>query len=371
MKMIRMNQVIAEKRRKKGVTQEEMAAYLGVSKAAVSKWESGQNYPDVALLPVIAAYFSISVDELLGYEEQMAQEEIKKLYHKLSQAFAEQPFARVHEECRSYIKKYFSCWRLLFAMGTLLVNHAPLAGPERSDEIYQEAAGLFQRVEAESGQSILARQALSMRAFCYLALRQPAETISLLAEIEELPISTDILLAKAHAMRGESQKAIGLLQRSVYLNICGIVGAGPDLLTLYADTPEKLETWLDKTLEFGRVFNLADLNPSLYFPVYLIAAQLFISHGKKERTLDMLEAYTDAALRKDLFPLTLKTDGVFDALGELFADLPLGAGAPRSDRLVRKDLIAVVKNNPVFADLASEPRYGRILARLASLEAEK
>lgn len=366
-----MNRVIAEKRRKKSVTQEELADYLGVSKAAVSKWESGQNYPDVALLPVIAAYFSISVDELLGYEEQMVQEEIKELYHKLSRAFAEQPFDRVHGECRVYIKKYYSCWRLLFEMGVLLVNHAPLAGLEHSAEIYREAVGLFQRVETESEQSILARQALSMRAFCYLALQRPAETISLLTEIEELPISTDILLARAHAMSGEGQKAISLLQRYIYMNLCGILGASPDLLTLYADAPEKLETWLDKVLELGRVYNLADLNPSLYFPVYLTAAQSFLSQGKTERALDMLEAYTDVALRNDLFPLIMKTSSVFDALGDLFANLPLGAGAPRSDRLVREDLIAVVKNNPVFANLASEPRYCRVLARLARLEVEK
>ena len=39
------------KRKEKGITQEELAAYIGVSKASVSKWETGQSYPDITFLP--------------------------------------------------------------------------------------------------------------------------------------------------------------------------------------------------------------------------------------------------------------------------------------------------------------------------------
>lgn len=52
---------------------------MGVSKAAVSKWETGLSYPDITLLPVLAAYFNISIDELMGYEPQMGKEDIRKL----------------------------------------------------------------------------------------------------------------------------------------------------------------------------------------------------------------------------------------------------------------------------------------------------
>lgn len=61
---------IAIKRKEKGITQEELANFIGVSKAAVSKWESNQSYPDITLLPIIATYFDVSVDELLGYHPQ-------------------------------------------------------------------------------------------------------------------------------------------------------------------------------------------------------------------------------------------------------------------------------------------------------------
>ena len=80
MREIHLSRKIVEERHKKGIGQEELASYIGVSKAAVSKWENDQSYPDITLLPRLAAFFDISVDELIGYEPQMTREDIKELY---------------------------------------------------------------------------------------------------------------------------------------------------------------------------------------------------------------------------------------------------------------------------------------------------
>lgn len=65
---MKLNEQIAFLRKEKGVTQEELAQALGVSNQSVSKWESAQCCPDIGLLPDLAAYFSVSVDELMGYK---------------------------------------------------------------------------------------------------------------------------------------------------------------------------------------------------------------------------------------------------------------------------------------------------------------
>lgn len=70
---INIGSVIAERRRAAGVTQDALARHLGVTKAAVSKWELGQSVPDVTLLPRIAAYFSLSLDELFGYRAELPE----------------------------------------------------------------------------------------------------------------------------------------------------------------------------------------------------------------------------------------------------------------------------------------------------------
>lgn len=55
-------------RKRKGLTQEELAEFLHVSRTAISKWESGRGYPNIDSLKEIANYFSVSIDELLSGE---------------------------------------------------------------------------------------------------------------------------------------------------------------------------------------------------------------------------------------------------------------------------------------------------------------
>ena len=56
-------------RKSKGLTQEELAEALFVSRTAVSKWESGRGYPGIDSLREVAAYFSVTIDELLSGEK--------------------------------------------------------------------------------------------------------------------------------------------------------------------------------------------------------------------------------------------------------------------------------------------------------------
>ena len=61
-----LGKMILELRKKKSVTQEDLAAELGVTAAAVSKWENGYTLPDVLMLCALADYFQVTTDELLG-----------------------------------------------------------------------------------------------------------------------------------------------------------------------------------------------------------------------------------------------------------------------------------------------------------------
>ena len=60
---------LQELRKQKGLTQEELAESLYVSRTAISKWESGRGYPNIDSLKAIAKFFSVTIDELLSGEE--------------------------------------------------------------------------------------------------------------------------------------------------------------------------------------------------------------------------------------------------------------------------------------------------------------
>ena len=64
-----LNEKLQLLRKQKGLTQEQLAQALYVSRTAISKWESGRGYPNIDSLKAIARYFSVSVDDLLSEAE--------------------------------------------------------------------------------------------------------------------------------------------------------------------------------------------------------------------------------------------------------------------------------------------------------------
>ncbi len=74
------NEKLQELRKQRGLTQEELAQKLYVSRTAISKWESGRGYPNIESLKAIAKFFSVTVDELLSSDEVLtiAEEDNKR-----------------------------------------------------------------------------------------------------------------------------------------------------------------------------------------------------------------------------------------------------------------------------------------------------
>ena len=85
---------IRELRKRDGRTQEMLAEALGVTSQAVSRWESGGSYPDMEVIPAIANFFHISIDELFGYHDER-EEKIKMILKKADEVITSQGFLMV------------------------------------------------------------------------------------------------------------------------------------------------------------------------------------------------------------------------------------------------------------------------------------
>lgn len=81
------NEKLQELRKAKGLTQEELAEALYVSRAAISKWESGRGYPSIDSLKEISKFFSVTIDELICAEEIIiaAKDERKNTLRKYAE----------------------------------------------------------------------------------------------------------------------------------------------------------------------------------------------------------------------------------------------------------------------------------------------
>jgi len=67
--IMELSKKLQELRKQKGITQDELAKLLFVSRTAISKWESGRGFPNIESLKAISKFFSVSIDELLSGEE--------------------------------------------------------------------------------------------------------------------------------------------------------------------------------------------------------------------------------------------------------------------------------------------------------------
>ena len=109
-------------RRKKEITQEQLADYLSISFQSVSKWECGDAYPDITMLPKIAAFFGVTTDELLCVDKLKEQEEVngyqKRYREALSKGLVKEAVALMREANAKYPGNYRVMYELAYGLRT-------------------------------------------------------------------------------------------------------------------------------------------------------------------------------------------------------------------------------------------------------------
>lgn len=143
-KEIFMNIAIGENIKKirtvQGLTQEQLAQALEVSPQAVSRWEIGSTYPDIELLPVIAGFFDVSLDELMGMDLQRKEEEIKKIWKEVQKLRYQGKNEEQIQLLREKIKEYPNSAFLLMTLAYSLFCYYFQSGIDLSEEDFRKYA---------------------------------------------------------------------------------------------------------------------------------------------------------------------------------------------------------------------------------------
>ena len=350
-------------RKEAHLTQDDLASFLGVTKASVSKWETGQSYPDIELLPKMAAYFDTSVDALMGYEPQMSRSAIKRECARLREAFASEPFAAAHDKCQELVRDYYSCYPLLAQIALLYLNHLDLAENVQRTQIADEAIELCHRIKRNSQSSADIKLAEVVEASFMLMANNPHAVVEALGEEFDVDMGPDLLLANAYSLLGQIDEADKTLQGALFQALVLSLNRLAQLAMLWSANPAKLEIAHKRAVALIDAFDMEPLYVNTA-AIHLSFAMAYIVGGNVERALDCLDDYVRAA-RCLSFPLKLHGDDFFDkAEAWLEETNVIGTSAPREEKLLKKSLFESVAANPVFAALSTQPRFASIVKSL-------
>ncbi len=132
-----MELMIGEKlkklRRSRDLTQEEVATHIGISYQSISKWERGDGYPDITMLPTLANYFGVSVDELIGMDEISSAQRLDDINQKWQENRSKGAHKENVELMRSALKTYPNNALLLMQLSCSLER---LDGSEKEKKGY-------------------------------------------------------------------------------------------------------------------------------------------------------------------------------------------------------------------------------------------
>ncbi|MDR0906811.1 MAG: helix-turn-helix domain-containing protein [Oscillospiraceae bacterium] len=298
-------------RRERDLTQEELANVLGVSFQAVSKWERGEGYPDITLLPAIAAFFKTTVDELLGMSEAKMQEELQEIHAEYSRrrnnSTTIEDFDRASEVYREAVKKYPNNWHLLLQLGCSLEGY-------RADEfttpaLLDEAAAIYERIAAYCPD---AEMQINARANLATVLARAGRREQAVEEVQKLPlefINREFMMSTV--TRGEEQ--IEAIQSYIYqlqAKIFQLTRFAAPTDTYVFDTDGDyfgytnaeririLQIGID-ALELTRDEGDVPLYPFRVGYYYRSMAQLALMDGEDDKAIDYLERAADYAFECD------------------------------------------------------------------------
>lgn len=151
-------------------------------------------------------------------------------------------------------------------MGLLFINHHMLTeDTDKRIEMLEEAMSLFSRVQEESGDVSLVKEAVTFQATCYLILNKPNEVLQLLGGTIRPNVPAEDLIAQAYQMLGNVEKANEIMQISMYQHLIQLVATIPNYVVVNASSAEKVEVILNRAFMLIDIYEIETLHPNMTF----------------------------------------------------------------------------------------------------------
>ena len=219
---MRIGEQIKKYRKNAGLTQEQVANDLGVSTPAVNKWEKGNTYPDISLLPALARLLRIDMNELFSFREELTEKEIGQFVNDLSEVSLDN-FAKVFEMAAGKIQEYPHCDLLIYTVATVLNGALTLSdlNDEKKSEYYTVLIEWLERT-ADSQDEKVRNASISMLAAKYVQLEKYEEANIFLNKIPDTVIDATIMKTNVLAHQEGTDTAALFLEGKLLQKVTNI-----------------------------------------------------------------------------------------------------------------------------------------------------
>ncbi|WP_131067641.1 helix-turn-helix transcriptional regulator [Clostridioides difficile] len=395
---IKIGKVIQCLRKERNLTQEQLAKFIGVSTPAVSKWESGNSYPDIELLPLLADFFNVSIDKLLNYKIDLSEEEVMKIYKELESGFArieidlstEEPKEEFRQDLESvkklsnmYIEKYPKSYLLKLRICSLYQMYSYKFGKSELNDRVKETMNILEDIVRNTDDIQIKETALIILSNAYCMLEDYEKAELYLNMIHKSIGDTSVNLAMIYLKQNRLEEAEILLQNKLFSNVFNISMDCKGIINVYKNQYKELK----KKLE-NRNFNKNAIEREMeYIKNKLLGyANLSLEIKKmlsedKGAFFSMYMDYMELSLIFLFFNMKEEAKKALYSLKEILEKYPIHESLDVSqmrffDKVESKNLytfniytnLLIVLNDDSYNELREEPIFKDVIEKFLDME---
>lgn len=337
-------------RKKKGLTQDQLAERLGVSAPAVSKWETDTSYPDITLLGPLARALDTNVDTILQFEETLSDAQAVEKINTIVETTLKDGVESSERMLDELLHEFPNSVALKFNASVAL-DAFQMFFPTADDEAKKRWAArkkyLITEVHA-SGNSAYWQLATLQLANIAIKEERLDEAEQLLKTLPEHGADSTFAWSLLYLKKGEPLEALKTTQKRLYVLVrqaqsCLTTMLNPEVISDNGLQLEICETYKALDLLFG----LGGMYDGMFLEVYLRMHRL-------EDAADYLDRYVDALLSEITLPKR-----------NLFAPgLDIKESPASSRKELRKLLLKGLEEEPQYEELLNHPKGRKAVEKL-------
>ena len=279
---LKLHENIRNFRKAKGYTQEKLAEALGVTVGAVSKWENGNNTPDIVMLTIIADFFDVSVDVLLGYD--MSSKKTKDIVDRINEYVKEHRFDEAEVVAKDALARYPHSFAVIYTsaiMYHLKALEFDRRAAKKAIDLFEQSIQYLSQNDNPNVSEITIRQMIAWD-YVYVDEKKALEKL----EENNFGGINDNMIMQIHLRNSRITEALDCSTRSLIYNTFDALTASINMIVGLSATGRKgdIETALDLVETSFKMMKLYKTKEIGYF-------------SKFEAFFHILKAYLYACLR--------------------------------------------------------------------------